>query len=317
MKSARVLCNNSMLDWGRPVLVRNLFMSAITNLILASLAMLCAAVGLGAPQASAAERLAVGARFDLIFEQGADGQWQGLGVDLLRTLAARAGDTVRFGVYPWARSQAMVQRAQADILIGPYKSPERDKQFAFVDLPFYRDRMVFYARSGTNPPWRGEFGPLDATRIAAVRGWHYGARFDQAKPGLNISEVNQLEHGVQMLMHGRVDLLATNERNNAALIGTLRDSGRLIALCPAIAQLDGYLAFPRGAAFAAARDRYSALFTEMVRSGEFARLAARHGVLAPTGAAADGRSREAGATAAAYNKPCPAGPHPPFRPVFP
>lgn len=282
-------------------------MSALRHLLFACLPMLGAA-----QSATAAERLAVGARFDLIFEQGADGQWQGLGVDVLRTLAARAGDTVRFGIYPWARAQAMVQRAQADILIGPYKSPERDKQFAFIDLPFYRDRMVFYARSGVNPPWRGGFGSLDATRIGAVRGWHYGARFDQARSRLNISEVNQLEQGVQMLMHGRVDLLATNERNNAALIGTLRDSGSLVALCPAIAQLDGYLAFPRGAAFAAARDQYSALFTEMVRSGEFARLAARHGVLAPAGVGADGRSREAGATAAAGNNPCPAGPSKPL-----
>ena len=279
-------------------------MSALRHLLFACLPLL------GAAQcATAAERLAVGARFDRIFEQGADGQWQGLGVDVLRTLAARAGDTVRFGIYPWARAQAMVQRAQADILIGPYKSPERDKQFAFVDLPFYRDRLVFYARSGANPPWHGEFGPLGATRIAVVRGWHYGARFDQARPRLDISAVNQLENGVQMLMHGRVDLLATNERNSAALVGTLRDSGRLVALCPAIAQLDGYLAFPRGAVFAAARDQYSALFTEMVRSGEFARMAARHGVLAPAG---DGRSREAGITAAAYNKPCPAGPSNPL-----
>ena len=252
-----------MLDWAASTGPENLFMNALRHLLFACLPLL------GAAQcAVAAERLAVGARFDLIFDQGADGQWQGLSVDVLRTLAARAGDTVRFGIYPWARAQAMVQRAQADILIGPYKSPERDKLFDFVDLPFYRDRLVFYARSGDNPPWRGEFGPLAATRIAAVRGWHYGARFDQARPRLDISEVNQLENGVQMLMHGRVDLLATNERNSAA------------------------------------RDQYNALFTEMVRSGEFARLAARHGVLAPTGVA--------GGTAAAYNKPCPTGPSNPL-----
>lgn len=284
-------------------------MSALRHLLFACLPIVGATHG-----ATAAERMAVGARFDLIFEQGDGGQWQGLGVDVLRTLAARAGDTVRFGIYPWARAQAMVQRAQADILIGPYKSPERDRQFAFVDLPFYRDRLVFYARSDANPPWRGEFGPLAATRIAAVRGWHYGASFDQARPRLDISEVDQLENGVQMLLHGRVDLLAANERNSAVLIGELHASGRLQALCPAIAQLDGYLAFPRGAGFAAARDRYSALFTEMVRSGEFARMAARHGVLAPAGVAADGRATRAGGTAS--NQPCPANPSHPFPPAL-
>lgn len=273
-------------------------MSAIKYLLFACLPIF------GAPRGSAAvERLAVGAQFSRVFEQAADGQWQGLGVDVLRALAARAGDTVRFNLYPWPRAQAMVARAQADILIGPYKSPERDRLFAFVDLPFYRDRLVFYARRGVQTPWRGDFGPLKAVRIAAVRGWHYGAGFDQARPLLDVSEVDQLENGVQMLAYGRVDLLATNERNSAGLIDTLRRTGDLVALCPAIAQLDGYFAFPRDPTYAAARNRYSALFTEMVKSGELARLAARHGVLVPA-VAGHGRWPAANAAGALDDAPC-------------
>ena len=265
-------------------------MSAIKHLMFACLPMLALGAGLGAPRhAGAAERLAVGAAFAHIFEQSADGQWQGLGVDVLRVLAARAGDTVRFNIYPWPRAQAMVERAQADILIGPYRSAARERQFAFVDLPFYRDRLVFYARRQADARWQGEFGPLKGVRIAAVRGWHYGPRFDQARPLLDISEVPQLDNGLQMLLHGRIDLLATNERNSAAPIAALPPGAGLVALCPAIAQLDGYLAFAPGPASAPARDRYNALFTEMVKSGELARLAARHGVLTPSGGVASGR----------------------------
>lgn len=184
----------------------------------------------------AAERLAVSTTFAQIFEQGSDGQWRGLGVDVLCALAARAGDTIRFQLYPWPRAQAMVERAQADILVG----------------------------------------------ISAVRGWHYGTQFDQARPLLDISELPQLENGAQMLAYGRVDLLASNERNSTRLISSLRLGAALTVLCPDITQLDGYLAFPRDPKFSAVRDRYNTLFAEMVRSGELARLGARNGVLVPS-----------------------------------
>ena len=244
--------------------------------------LLAMAFGVLAPLTGyAAERLAVGATFSHIFEQGADGQWRGLGVDVLRLLATRAGDTIHFQLYPWPRAQAMVERAQADILVGPYKSPERLQRFAFVDQPFYRDRLVFYARRHVSPPWHGDLATLKNRRIAAVRGWHYGAKFDQARPLLDISDVPQLENGVQMLAHGRVELLASNERNSTGLIGSLHLNHALTVLCPDITQLDGYLAFPRDPKFSAVRDRYNTLFTEMVRSGELARLGARNGVLVP------------------------------------
>jgi polar amino acid transport system substrate-binding protein len=244
--------------------------------------LLALVLGASAPMdCHAAQRVAVGATFSRIFEQGVNGQWQGLGVDVLRVLAARAGDTVVFQLYPWPRAQAMVERAQADILIGPYKSPDRLKRFAFIDQPFYRDRMVFYARRDAEPAWRGDLSTLRRHKIAAVRGWHYGAQFDLARAQLNISEVPQLENGLQMLAVGRVELLASNERNSTGLIDTLRLGESLTVLCPDITQLDGYLAFPRDPKFSAVRDRYNALFAEMVRSGELARLGARNGVLVP------------------------------------
>lgn len=251
-----------------------------TFLLMAVLATLLAS----ASQAShAAQRVAVGTSFSRVFEQGADGQLQGLGVDVLRLLAARAGDTILFQLYPWPRAQAMVERAQADILIGPYKSPERLQRFAFFDHAFYRDRMVFYARRGADLPWRGDLTALKSRRIAAVRGWHYGAQFDLARPVLDISEVPQLENGLQMLALGRVELLASNERNSTALVGSLRLGESLEVLCPDITQLDGYMAFPRDPRYAVVRNRYNALFNEMVRSGELARLGARNGVLVPLG----------------------------------
>jgi len=244
--------------------------------------LLAMAFGAGAPLlAHAVERLAVGASFHQIYEQRDDGSWQGLGVDVLRLLAARAGDTVSFKLYPWPRAMAMVERAQADILVGPYKSPERLKNLSFTDQAFYRDRVVFYGRRDGNVLWRGDLAALKDRRIATMRGWHYGLQFDQARPLFDINEVPQLENGLQMLARGRVELLATNERNIAGMVDSLQLGTAVTVLCPDITQLDGYLAFPRDPRFSAVRERYNTLFTEMVRSGELARLGARNGVLVP------------------------------------
>ncbi|NGZ88353.1 substrate-binding periplasmic protein [Duganella aceris] len=232
--------------------------------------------------AVAAERLVVGAAFSRVFEQAPNGEWTGLGVDIVRALAARAGDTVRFQLYPWPRAQAMVAQGQADILVGAYKSPERAARFAFLDHPFYRDRMVFFARAGAGAAvWAGDYGALKQVPIAAVRGWHYGENFDQARSGLQLSEVPRLENGARMLLLGRVALLAANERNLQPVLAQLNIVGRVAEQGPALSVQDGYLAFPRQPRHQPAQRRYNQLFTEMLERGELGRMARKHLVQVP------------------------------------
>jgi polar amino acid transport system substrate-binding protein len=229
----------------------------------------------------AAELLVVGTEFSKVYEQAPNGDWQGLGVEIVRTLAQRAGDTVQFQIYPWPRAQAMVQQGRADILVGPYKTPERRTQFAFFDQPFYRDRMVFYARRGLPSVWSGDYSALKGVRLAAVRGWNYGTAFEQIRPSLDIDDVAQLASGAQMLALGRVALLAANERNAKPILESLHLNAALTEVDPPIAMQDGYLAFSNRPQLEAAWLQYNQLFNQMVGSGELARLAAKYGVTVP------------------------------------
>ena len=244
------------------------------------LAAACAFGALALP-ACAAERLAVGAEFSRVFEQAPNGEWTGLGVDIVRALALQAGDTVRFKMVPWPRAQAMVAHGQADILIGPYKSADRSQQFAFLDQPFYRDQMLFYALRGSPVAWTGDYAALKDVPIGVVRGWHYGAAFDRARPGLRLDTVPKLDNGALMLFKGRLVLLAANRRNITPVLTRLHAEADVIALAPALSVQDGYLAFPLMPAFAALRERYNRLFNEMVRKGELGRLAKQHDVQTP------------------------------------
>jgi len=236
---------------------------------------------LAARWCGAAELLAVGTEFSKVFEQSTDGEVRGLGVDIVNTLAARAGDTVRFQIFPWPRAQAMVREGRADLLVGPYNTPERRFQFAFLDQPFYRDRMVFFARRGAAPPWQGDYGALKGRRIAVLRGWRYGASFEQARAALNLDDVGQLENGAGMLARGRVELLAANERNARPILEALHLDAALVALEPPIGIQDGYLAFSNRPQLESTWLKYNRLFNQMVQSGELAKLAAKYGVTIP------------------------------------
>jgi polar amino acid transport system substrate-binding protein len=231
--------------------------------------------------ATARELIVAGTQFGRVFEQASNGKFTGLAVDLLEEYARTAGDTVRFELVPWPRAQMMVQTGLADILIGPYKTPERELVFAFSDKPFYRDEMVFYARAEGDAGWDGNYAHLKERRIAAIRGWAYGDQFDRMQRELKVDITDSLENGIRMLSNRHVDLLATNRRNTEALLPSMILPRAISPILPIIDTHDGYFAFPKRPGFEALRVEFDKVFDEMVSKGVLAKLALKHGVSVP------------------------------------
>lgn len=232
------------------------------------------------PLAQAREWLAVGTDFPQLYEQDGQGRFIGLGADLLRVVLGEMGDSVRFELYPWARAQLMVAEGRADILVGPYRTPEREMRMLFTRHAFYRDRLVFYARSDQPLEWGGDYARLQGQRVAAISGWVYGDRFDHARAHLDLRSVEGVGNALLMLQHGRIDLLATNERNSRPWIEAL-PAGSLVQLQPAIDSKDGYFAFPRREPYEALKVRFDETFQRLLEDGRFARMAAEAGVQVP------------------------------------
>jgi polar amino acid transport system substrate-binding protein len=233
------------------------------------------------PLACARELLAIGAHFERVFERGQEGEVVGLGPEVVRVLAQRMGHTVRFELYPWARAQALIAQGKADILIGPYKNPERQQTMAFSRLAFYQDQMVFYARADANAHWNGDLGTLGDQRIVVLNGWAYGAAFDQVRPQLRLSIANSVDSGLKMLVYGHVNLFASNRRNTEPVLGRLGLAGQIVMLPKVIDVQDGYFAFPRDPQFDTLRRDFDNAFQRMVDSGELKKLGLRHEVNVP------------------------------------
>lgn len=229
----------------------------------------------------ARDLLVVGAHFERVFEQGQDGKYTGIGAEIVRLFAAGNGDTVTFKLYPWARAQAMVAQGVADILVGPYKSAQRELSLAYSDQAFYRDQMVFYGRRGETLVWNGDYALLRGRRIVVLNGWRYSAPFERALPALQASVANTVENGLKMVAFRHVDLFATNRRNTEPVVERLGYRDKVLALPGVIDVQDGYFAFPRRAQSDAMRGRFDQAFKALVDSGELKRLGKRFEITLP------------------------------------
>ena len=232
-------------------------------------------------QAPARELLAVGAQFERVFEYQSSGEYGGLGAELLRLMAARTGHTVRFRMVPWARAQAMLVQGQADILIGPYRTPERIASMGFSDKPFYQDQMVFYTRQDASFGWDGDYAVLTNRRVVLLNGWAYGAEWERMRPGLQVSVANNVENGLKMLVHNHVDVFVSNRRNTDPVIARLGYARQVKPLPKVIDVQNGYFAFPRSSTFDKLRLQFDQELNKLIETGELKRLSKRYDVTVP------------------------------------
>lgn len=235
---------------------------------------------LGGTTSHAQSLRVVGATFARIYEQNGYGEFSGMGVDLVRELAQRLGYEVQFELYPWPRAQQMVESGQADVLMGPYKTPERETRFTFAATPFYRDEILFYARRGS-PAWDGNSNSLYAKKVGVVAGWVYTPQFDALKSNLDLTTVDKVETGLRMLDFGRIELLAVNQRNTQPVLIQIGLVSKLVPVQPALGSQVGYLAFPKSPRFEALRSDMDRVFQQLLANGTLTRLSQKWSVALP------------------------------------
>lgn len=232
-------------------------------------------------QAPEQSLLAVGSTFNRIFEQAVDGEYTGLSVDILKAFAEQQHLTIHFQITPWRRAQSMVERGQADILIGPYNTQARRAHLAFSAEPFYRDDMVFYARKGSRITWNGDYASIKGLRIGKMSGWSYGATFTEQASLLTIYEFTDIKSGIERLSRGDLDLLATNVRNTDAVLAKINIANVIEPILPIIDIQDGFMAFPKHAKFDPLRHQFNRFFEDIIQNGTLTSLSKKHGVTQP------------------------------------
>lgn len=154
---------------------------------------------------------------------------RGLYFELLQEAARRLGWRLVFSEVPAARAFKMMELGEADLMLGPLRTPERERYLSYTAVVLPSEDKAFYTRPQA-PPLRGP-GDLQGRQIAVHRGKRYGTLFD-GDARLQRHEVNDYRVALEMVARGRLDVAVLPERQGDALLrelglGLLKQGWRL------------------------------------------------------------------------------------------
>nr|WP_321398717.1 transporter substrate-binding domain-containing protein [uncultured Desulfobacter sp.] len=220
--------------------------------------------------------LFVGSNFPVLSEILPDKTLGGISIDIVRIICKRLGHTPTFELYPWARAQALVKTGQADVLLVPYKTPEREKWMDFSQEPFFEDKSFFFIRHDSRITWDGTLDSIGRLRIGKVPEWSVGKVFEKQMSTLTIDYAPSIDLCFLKLISNRVDIVPTQKREAYKAFERLGLSKEEypVSLLPELASHYNYYGFSKKKH--AELERFKAAFDQELKvmkdSGQIAQL---------------------------------------------
>lgn len=214
----------------------------------------------------------VGTSFPHILEKNPSGEVVGVAADLIKKIMTRLGHDVEITIYPWKRAQSMVVNGQADVLIGPYKTKQREILFNFSQYHFYQDDMVFYRNRKQDFSWNGTLASLSDISIGVMAGWAYGDVFDAHKAQLNTVTVYSLSSCFNMLSAKRISVCALNQRNAKQYLKLYKQLNDFKQVEIPISFSKGYFAFSKKRELTQLKVQFDQVLKEFINSNEVTRI---------------------------------------------
>jgi len=126
-------------------------------------------------------------------------RFEGIYIDVAREAARRSGIEIAFENLPLNRALKMMEDGEADMMLGPNRTPEREAFMLFLDHPLPEEDKVFLIRPNGNDI--KSFAELRSIQVAVLRGAKYSPEFDGAAD-IRKTEVNSYENGLKMVEVG-------------------------------------------------------------------------------------------------------------------
>lgn len=143
----------------------------------------------------------------------------GLYYELLNEAVRRLGWIPRYEDAPSVRALRMMELGEADLMVGPFRSPDRERYLLYTQVPLPAVDIVFYTR-----PWAPALRVADdlvGRTIAVHRGKRYGHGFDD-DPRLRRHELSNYRTAFEMVARGRLDVVVVPELQGELLLRELQ-----------------------------------------------------------------------------------------------
>lgn len=105
-----------------------------------------------------------------------DSSSSGLYVDTAKVLAKRLGVSLRFEAVPFKRALFMMEHGQADMMLGPNRTPEREQYMLYLDASLPAEAKALYVLPQS--PRIRQYEDLKGLHVAVISGNRYSPRFD-------------------------------------------------------------------------------------------------------------------------------------------
>lgn len=218
----------------------------------------------------------VGTTFTHILEQDSSKTNKGIGAELAQKIMTNLGHDIEIEIYPWKRAQMMVKNGLADVLIGPYKTSEREALFNFNSYHFYQDYMVFYSRNDSEFTWNGDLSELHNVKIGLMAGWVYGDRFEKYKNKLSIVTLYSFNSCFGMLLKNRINLCALNQRNAEKYLSTHKHKFKQVKI--PISSTKGYFGFSKNTELHDLRLQFDRELKKLIDNNEVSQMNKKYGL---------------------------------------
>ena len=136
---------------------------------------------------------------------GADGQLQGLDIDMLNELQKRTGLRFEVRLQPWARALEDMRNGQADLMTGLARTAEREQYIDYLEPYYYACTPRFYG-SAQRAAAIDSYEKLLGLRIGYVLQSAYFEPFDSDTRLLKVGVKNE-DQLLQMQLRGRVEIM--------------------------------------------------------------------------------------------------------------
>jgi len=196
--------------------------------------------------------------------------------DLVTEAFRRANRPIEIRFFPWARCMEEVRKGRADAMFVMYKTPERERDFAFPHESLTDLRERIFVRRNANFELLDDFSNFTGRRIGILNYTVHGPRLSQAIARHRIAaleSVSSYEAMVDMLSSGHLDLLIGVDD---AIIDAVMSRGlqdRIREIDPAVDTIPAYMVFARRPDLVAVSRDYDQALHEMKADGTYDRIA--------------------------------------------
>jgi ABC-type amino acid transport substrate-binding protein len=193
----------------------------------------------------------------------------GIGAELARRACQDAGLPCHFQQFPWPRAQKELEAGQADILIGPYMTPERARWMVFSSDYFYVDQIILFRLMRDDG-----MASLPPNRIGVPLGWAVKDGLGSLT-GAQVEPVRNVDIAFNLLASGRLDGVIAHARATARFLQS-RPALHFAPYGPPLSEQRSYMGY--GIAFAAtpARNAFEAAYRALLGSPFYAELLTRY-----------------------------------------